>query len=375
MIGAAYGLTAASGWQGFFFDRHLAWVFPFTILLAAGGVNWTYEQRLRSPRTTRAPLFAVLMTAYAAVVFPAFVSALRGSAVTTASQVRFAKEAVSAVAPAGARIGVLNHPGLAYMLPDRRWVHLGGYISPRFAARSDFIAHLEVLKHEPAQRFDYWLLSEMERRHPTLRAAFGPLLIGEADVFPADIRLAVLRADFAALDAARLPCSDSARAAMEGWRLRDRLDVGYDRDEQEHDYAVNDRDPQRRIEPGLMIHMCDGRKIADIGRAVFGRESFSMNVDTGRPARLVWRAGRTLVANARYGERVYPFQKMNPGENTSWRVSVNNELVGKSGEPSVSGGDCEEVVFEIPTSAVTGETLRVATEGDAISFGWWLYQQ
>jgi hypothetical protein len=200
VLSGAVLVTAAGGWQGYFYDRHLAWIFPFTTILISGGANWFYEHRLRSPRTTRAPLLTLLLTGYAALMFPVFVGNLRMSALTTGSQAHFAQQTVPQIVPDGGRIGILNFPGLAYVLPNHTLVHLGGYISPRFAAPADFIAAIETLKHEPEKRFAYWLLSRIEQRHPTLKSVIGPSLAMETDVFPDSMRLGLLRADFSALD-------------------------------------------------------------------------------------------------------------------------------------------------------------------------------
>ena len=372
MIGGGLLATAASGWQGFFYDRHAAWMLPFIIVLTAGGVNGFYERRLRSPRESRVPLLALLLIAYAVVVFPAFFDAMCSSAWTTQAQIRFAKDVVSAMAPSDSRIGALNYPGLAYVLPSRKFVHLGGYVSPRFASARDFIANLEVLKHEPKHRFDFWLLAEAERRHPTLNSVVGTLLASETEVFPTDIRLSLLRADFSSLDAAGLPISDVVRVPLQGMTPADRLDIGYDADELAHAYNIVDRNPRRRFQPGFATAMIAGRAVGDVGRIVMGEESFRFRTRAGQPARLIWRNGGILTVNARYDDREFPFQTVNLGTNRTWRVFVNDRLVNTgSGTP---GAVFEECIVDLSAETITSDEIRIRVEGDVVSFAWWLYQ-
>lgn len=372
MIGGALATVAASGWQGFFFDRHVSWLFPFLILLAARGVNWMYEQRLRSPRTTRAPMLTLLLTGYAIVVFPALIAVLHGSAWTTAAQVRFARDKVSVCVPAGTKIGILNYPGLAYVLSGHKLVHLGGYISPRFTSSQSFVANLEILKHEPDQRFDFWLLSDIDPRPPTLHRLIGPAVAGEADVFPSEARLTLFYSDFSVLDGAGLPLSDDALARVTGLAQTDRLDVGYDTDERVHMYSLVDRDPKRRLDPGFAVATQWGRTVGDVGRVVLGVESFRMRAAAGKPARLVWRTGGLLTVHAKYDDREWPHQNIDLGTNRNWRVFVNGGLIGEGA--ATNEVVFEELAFDIPAERVTSEELHVHVEGDAVSFAWWLYQ-
>lgn len=373
MCAGAILLTAASGWQGFFYDRHLAWIFPLLAILAAGGANAFYEKRLRSPRTTRAPLLTLLLTGYAVVAFPVFCGDLRMSALTTGRQVQFVQEALPALVPQNQRIGILNYPGLAYVLPHHKLVHLGGYISPRFASPGDFIGAFDVLKHEPQHRFSHWLLSNMELRHPTLPAVLGPSLATETDVFPSDIRLSLLRADWTLLDAAVAARGAKVTQDTGEWELVDRLDVGYDKDEAAHAYEIRDDDPMRRLQPGLARGFLGTTEIADVGRVILGEETFVLHATPGRPATLVWRTGHRLVVNAHYDDQVLPFRTISIGSNASCRIAIEGKVLS---DWSLGGETNEfvEVMVNLPADLFTSPEVRVSAAGDHISYGWRLYQ-
>ncbi len=154
----AFGLVAMGGWQGYLHDRHLAWVLAPWIVCVAAGVGAPPVP----PAVRR--LLVALLVGYQAVTFPYFVRSFARMAERTAGQAAFARR-VAARLPAGARVGVLNYPGLAYVMPGRTLVHLGGYVSPPFVTDGDFVTNIETLKHRPETRFEAWLLAGYEGRH------------------------------------------------------------------------------------------------------------------------------------------------------------------------------------------------------------------
>lgn len=370
----ALAVVALSGWQGYFYDRHIAWIFPFLAVLTAAGVNALYEKRLRSPRTTRAPLLTRILVGYSALTLPVFIAALCGSASTTTSQAQFAQRAVFTVRPDGGRVGVLNYPGLAYVLPQHRFIHLGGYISPRFVGLRDVTVAVEILAHEPEHRFDLWLVSQMERQHPTLSRIFGPMLDAETDVFPADIRLALYRADWRVLEESKRPRTSGAVENVANWSLSDELDVGYDAAERAHSYLVWESERDRSITPGLAVWSAGDGPCADVGRAVLGAESFQLNAHTGTPAKLVWRTASALTANVHYRGRVQPYQAIALDPETVVRIKIGDRELARWKVAAAPMNGFAEPVFEIPAEWVTENPLTITVEGDHISFAWWLYQ-
>lgn len=344
--------VAISGWQGFFHDRHLCSFFVPWILFVSAGIYAIYEKRLRSPRYTRTPALALLCAAYPVITLPAFLLDLASSGQMTHQQMTFAKEAAASCLNRGQKIGVVNHPGLAYILPQFKLVDLGGYVSARFANLPDYLMSFEILKHEPEQRFDAWLISALDQRQTAVNTFLGPLLAGEAETLPASARLRLYKSQWHTWPDSYEP-ADRELASAEGWSCVDTLDVGYDRHELNHAYQA----PNSSL---IMLTRLAGDALeTDVGRLVSGTESFVLRVQPHQRGRLILRTAALT--------------KSTDGTALDCQIEVNGCTLTP---PSVLLSDREfcEVMIELPAECVSSTAAVVTTVGTYASFGWWLFQ-
>lgn len=366
----AVGLTAVGGWQGYLFDRHLGWIMPVWLIYIAAGL--AFLDRLWGRALNRF-LLGIALAAYQAVTLPFFLAEYADGALRTTGEVEFVK-AVHAQRPPDESVGVLNYPGLAYYMPGRSLSHLGGYVSPQFAAAASAVFNVEILKHHPAQRFDAWLVSRYEAALPIAREFLGERIAGDDRSFPAAGRLAWYRADWSSLDAALVPASPEAAAAVRDMELVDRLDVGHAGSEAAHEYAIFDLLRNARIEPVVASRPTGEGRLTDVGRVVLGEESFALHATAGRDVRMVLRTLGSVPAVACHHDHVAVMQTLAFRSPLRLMVLADGREIGLIERDLAEGDRFSEIVIDIHGSALEGKAPRITVVGDHVSFAYWFYQ-
>jgi len=354
------GSTASGGFAGLDFDRYLAWAMPVVFLTAAFGVGWVAD-RIRWPLVRKLPIVLVVITTLVSTVTMALM--MRQTASKRAKYYDEVHEEAKLLPP-DASVGS-DAFVWAYELPaSARFVETSGIFSPAFNYRicSDTVGW-EVLEHEPAKRFDYWVTCPMEQDENVhgdrvaFESRFGePLRSGTG-------RKYVYRADWSAYDRATETVLSPLAASA-------RLSIGYPPDERAAEFRPLSKRQAGYVRiPVTARRESDGRMIVDVGALVFDGHEFSLPVKSGQPARLVMRAiGRMQYSARSVGEQLFEF-----GDSAAVKISVDGrEAV--TFELPLKAKTVTEQVIEIPAEFFPSTRARFRVEGRFAILGYWLYQ-
>ena len=368
---AALMLNASSGWQGHQYDRHLLWLFPGWLIFIAAGAK---PPQLRL-RPTLSRFLPWILVGYQIATLPFFASQCHQQAVTNRAQSQFIAR-MDSVLPAAARIGIINFPHLAFFTGQREFVHLGGYVTPRFSSAGSPLVSLEILKHEAGTRFDYWLLTDLERDSPLANGLRGRKILQENRLAAGPGRLGIYRAEWSPLLAGVSPVSPEVRDRLHNRQLTDRMDVGYDFDEAVHRYrtALHTRNsvclPLKVAGP---VGCCT-TPVIEIGRLIEQSESFDVFCLTGRAMTAVIRTCAAAVRSARTSRGTLHSQEIQFSGPLRLKVCVEPDWITTVTVPLQQNGNLSEAIFSIPAEAVRSSPIRLRIEGRYISLAWWFYQ-
>ncbi|MDX9866472.1 MAG: hypothetical protein RBT78_00975 [Kiritimatiellia bacterium] len=358
---AGVGVVASSGWQNTNVDRYLAWLLPVWLVYTAAGalrLGWGLG---RTAACRWGPL--LIVAAFQALNAAWLVTMYHTASLITQPCYEFAKEAHARLPP-GARIGGVAC-NLAYGMPGRTFVHLSGLYSPDWMT-PEIVTNLERLKHHPERRFDYWAL-------PSAQTEFGgsdiAVLCGPVAALGVD-EIQMRQAVWSPLDGARAP--HLAGKEVRGWRLADRLDVGYAEDERRCAFAAESRYHGVTHLPFAM----GTNTLFDVGRVVVGWVEFTPQLTPGKPVRVIVRTAERAETEVRIGVRAkrQTFSFVTP---LQIRVKVDGADAGVVAlplAPLASAPMFCEASFELPAGAVRQERPQITLYGDHAAFGYWFYQ-
>ncbi len=355
--------VASSGWQGTNFDRYLAWLLPTGLVFASHGIVKIEELTrggISHGKVAAIPVLLQLVGAVAAIGWFA-----KGSRLGQFDYETYIA-ANDAIASTRGDVGAAFSVGGAYLFDGRRTMHLRGYYSPAFRAREP-ICNLEVVKHEPDNRFDYWLAQTPK---PYL-CAWDASPLADKQVFQGMNQFSLWKTDWTLLDAALWPCTTNA--PIGGLTISDGIDVGYLRDEQRTKFAVNYRMPGLSYLAFAMNGECDGTRLVDVGRPVIGWADMTVRLKPGKDATAII---RTAANAGQVQANIYaPFHKLSLKTGMRLNVFVDGKPA-TSVQATLDDGDGKfsEVAFRIPGEAIRNETSLVQIFGDHLAFAYWFYQ-
>lgn len=361
---ASIGMVAVSGFQGTNMDRYLAWALPVWILYMAEGAG---RVAAAIPRQAWRPLPAALLLAFQGLAACGVVSAYYSAATLTQQIYEFDK-AAHKLLPADASIGCeMCVP--AYAMPGRRFMHLSGFYSPDFLT-TDPLLNIERLKNRPDLRFDYWSVVPecFILRYPALS-----VLQGQPETLALD-QTSFKRALWGPLDEARFPRDAGVLARLRGWRLADRLDVGFDDDESRCRYTTYSRFHGAFYDPFAASSPVGGKNLCEVGRVVAGFDAFTCRLTPNRPAKLVMRTLGKAKALTFVGSSTwmadYTFQSP-----LKLALKVDDaEGAARSYAVSTNESAFSEIVLDIPGGAIRNAETRLTLFGDHLACAYWLYQ-
>ena len=357
-------VVASSGWQNWNIDRYFAWLLPIWLIYMAEGVVWVGRC---FPRSACRALPFLVVTAFQAMGVVWLATTYYSACLSSQQQYDFGKEAHVRL-PAGARVGG-DSANLAYVLPGRRFVHLSGIYSPDLLT-ADPLLNLERLKHQPNWRFDFWALPSEQ---PVLGATKIGTLCGSVAALSVDGEN-MRRALWEGLDNALLPASVESLKQTDGWRLADRLDVGYPEDEKRCDYSSYSRFHRSEYVPFGLSRTIGTNELFEVGRVVFGGDSMTIRVRPRQPVRVVLRTLAKVEAGVRKGSgqfvKAFTFD-------TPLKLAVHVDGVESATYAlplSTNELAFSEVQFTVPAEAIRKEDTRLTLYGDHVVFGYWFYQ-
>jgi len=361
---AVIGVVALSGWQNTNVDRYLVWLLPVWFVYMAEGVVWM-AHRLSGRGCRALPFLAV--AAFQAMGSAWLVSAYYGPSLNLQQQYDFEKE-VQALIPEAASLGT-EDPSIAYAFPGHRMVHLVGIYTPDLLAAHP-VFNLERLKYRPDLRFDYWWFSS---EAATVAGSKVGALCGEVVALGMD-KSNIRKTCWSELDRARAPVSEGVLKETSGWRLADRLDVGYPEDEARCDYAVFSRFHRTRYTPFGLSGRVGTNALFEVGRMVVGCDSMTVRLRPQAPVRVVLRTLAKAEANAQTAN-TQSRREITFGSPLKLRIHVDGSEAGVFNLPiSTNTATFSEVVFTLASDAVKKPESRLTVYGDHIALAYWFFQ-
>ena len=365
LVIAAFGgfaTVAMSGWQNTNMDRYLAWTFPLVAAFLAEGVVAICDKIVSSG--IRKLLF-LLPLVYAVLASIVMVAVFNGNSYDTSMKQDFARSCEQ-IMPQGASVGGLGFCGFAYEVSDRRFAHLCGIYSPEFRTNTpNPLPVIETLKHESQARFDYWLfLSQGD-----LGVEFSTAAGESAAVGPFGMELR--RANWEIFDGAE---KTQILGGDDRWQLVSRIDVGYEKDEDDARYRIEPRYGLRPFEPFLKLATAPdgGKEIVEVARMVAGLDEMSVALEPGIDAKVVMRTCLSCdtVSRGAFTSTRVKYEIANPAR---LNLAVDGRLVGEVTYACATNG-FSDVEFNIPGSAITKSPCTVAFLGDHIACAYWFFQ-
>lgn len=347
------------------FDRYFAWLLPGWFLYAAIGARRLAE---RLPWRWSFGMIAAVLLLYQPLGLIILTLTLARSTAMVAFQREFIRD-VNVNLPPASRVGSDGASWVAFDL-DRHTVHnVYGLLSPEFIAPESERSNIEVLKHQPDTRFDFWLFQAGTMGGPAFSPFVGSRLDTQLPLFTARAAFTLHQAEWATLDNADLPISGRVLPQIEGLELVDRIDVGYAPDESRCGYAV--RNPVSAVKIPLLSETLrlEGRAVTEAGRIVLGRATMRVKSRPGRELRVVLRTSVTASAPMFTGPQRFIF-----GSPVKLRVAVDGRDAGEFSMLMNGAEEFTEGLIVIPAAAITGETTELAFEGVHAAYAYWFYQ-
>ena len=371
-MAASLVLVAASGFQGFMFDRYLGWCAPILCVYVAIGLT---DACRRLESRLLAWTLVLLVAGGVTAGLAGSCAALARESLDNSSRLAFVEQVGQAL-PDGAEIGLDRYIGAAYLLPRQGVRSLSGIASPRFALRRSFAESFETLKHEPDLRFGYWLLTPEQTNTAWYAPLVGRQVGQEISSVPFDRSLTLYESDWTMLNVPDGPVQPASRAAVEGLERTDHLDVGYGRDERDHDRQVGSRLPGMNLIPFVQPFASAAGPMMEVGDLVLGWESFDVATQPGRGLRIVMRTAAGIGAHFTDSAGDFTARTFALESPLRLNVAVDGRLVEPVEAPLVGAdGNIDEVVFDIAGHHITRDQTRLTLYGDHIAMAFWFYSR
>ncbi len=361
LLASAGGLltVAQSGWQGTNYDRYLVWTLPVFILFFAEGLN-TCSFRYAFP-VSLIPLMACFLF-FAGTLFVSICHYKHVSSI--ANRLHLFGEEIDKSLPSTASVATFSTCGIAYELGSRPFHHLYGFYSPIFSIKTKSAA-FEILKNDPASRFDYWILSPEQSE--TIPSRFHTTCYGE-NILTGPDGYEVRRADWSIFDHARSPHVK----VPPNKHLVCRVDVGHEEDEETVHYEVVDRYGRPSAAPFIVIDNISGKPALDVARLVVGGDAMTLPLQPQK---------ETLVVMRTYPKHTQSYEHLGNNISSTYafanplkiNVTVNDKAVPPISVTYATNG-FSDISFMLPGSAIEQSPCRLTFLGDHITAGYWFYQ-
>lgn len=365
------GLIAFSGWQGVQYDRYVTWMMPLAAAYMAMGI---YRISEAASRQHWRPWLIGGMLLWQAAGLGFLTMEYLGDCSRGGTNAAFFKS-LGEKFPTGTGLGMNSGAGIKYIFPQYRIVNISGIETPEFAHRHPTTTNMEMLKHDPKLRFDYWLLPAATSPNDWFGAAIGEQIVAEVPAIGARNTHSLYRADWQKFDDAIGIRSEAAKQAVAGMTLVDSLDVGWIADETAHGYEIFNRIPGTLIRPYVQVASCGGALVMEVSRVIIGSESFRVSAEQGKNLRIVMRthlSGQPVTHKA--GDEPSP-QEFN------FSSPLGLILVVDDGDPiraglTISGDKTTfvEAILDIPGEKIQTSNPLITIGGDHISCSYWFYQ-
>lgn len=373
-------LVAPNMFMGTHFNRYLLWAFPGLLVLVAAGLHALSTLLARGDVRLDRNLFAagailfLVLGGLSTLRFGVMYGDLAGQ---VARRDLVAAEWIKRQVPPGT--AVANMATSVEYLTGHRSLNLHGVTTAQFlgnrpAEREAGV--LEALARLPASDRPSLMMA-------TESALQGAPVLRELTLEPALFRtssfsdeIAILRMRYDLLEGADEPRLPETLAAVNGRTRVDGLNVCDTRDEAAHAYDFESSAGNIRLSGAARVatygppDAADARRLADGGRAVRGRESFTVATRPGRDLLIVSRSASVARANVWSAAGATAYDLEFPEAVIALRV--NGQPAGTSTFRLRPGWD--ELLIKVDAARIVGPRTSLELRGRYASFRYWIYQ-
>lgn len=370
--GASILLIANSQWQGVSNDRYLGWITPLWIVYIAIGVH-ELDRRIKAQFFL--PVISTLLIGYQLVSMAFIAQDVYTVAVEQEKEKEFARQIAEAIPPEET-IGSASGAGLNFYLPQHKIYNLSGITSPDFfdpESRQQLPYIVELTKHRPELRFDYWMIYlEIAEQAGWLEPFIGEMKLLDANsAISSKSSYALFKANWDSIEGGDLPVLRPETAQL---TLVDSLDIGYLPQERKHSYKLDLRLKNTVIPMIASYGKLGDMSYSEAGRIVMGSESFTVgNLQPGKPLHIILRTSQAAAGRIYVGQQMSRIEKLELDVKPSLRLFVDG-LEVEIPPLLLEGKGYKECLLTVPAQFVSNNKARVEVAGDHISYAYWFYQ-
>ncbi|QBG49175.1 hypothetical protein EGM51_17890 [Verrucomicrobia bacterium S94] len=365
-------LIASSQFQGISNDRYLGWIMPFWIIYISIGWN-EISERLHTPYLKL--LSACILILYQPLSLAYVASDTYRNAVYIQQELDFIRT-INNEFPSTANFCFTRGAGLNYFVPKHKIFNPYGITSPDFfdANIKDTLKLIDLLKHKPELRFEYWITSKAFLSSNSWILPFiGELVLQDTDTaLTTDQALGIYKAKWETIENGLKP--RIALNSMNNLQLIDQLDVGYGPHESAHHYRLISRLKNTSFPLVAKTDDLNGQVYSENGRTIYGAESFTIqNVNPDKPITMILRTGRSASGTVLFGASALQNRKTELNTELMLHLFVNGKKI-LCPPVQLQEKGFSEIAFHIPANYLKKETAEIYLSGDHISYGFWFYQ-
>lgn len=365
---------ATSQWQGVSNDRYLGWIYPIITIYTLIGVQ---QLSIYSRNKYLKPILISLLFGYQTLSMLLFFSFSYTSGTFWETKRTFIEEVNNSL-PKNSQIGSLTGGGSSqFFSPNLKIRNLSGitcpqFFTPRFDNQPFTI--LEIIKHNPESKFDYWLMRSSaynfhEWAHPFIgniikKDTDSTLTSGNSDIF--------YTATWNSLDNGNTPVLLQAKLKKKS--LISQLDIGYQPDEKAHNYKTYSRLSNTKIPVIYLNAILNKKTYSEVGRLILGSESFTIhNLTPHKPLYIALRTAQQTKVNTFSGNIHSSIKKYKLKDQTKINLFIDDIPIPCLPIKYPHSG-FNESLFEIPADYINHQSKTITISGDHISFSYWFYQ-
>lgn len=367
--GAVILMISTSGWQGLSADRYIAWIMPFWLCYICMGLS--FVQNTLKKHSSIIILPAILI-GFQAAMLPIFIADYHRSSVIQ-SQRRNFYSALNQQLPPESLVGQYGKLGYQYIASNIVLKNLSGIETPVFASDDPAFASLqsfEVIKHNPALRFDYWILTKAQADAYPLNQFATNQIFEASDQLGTAGMARLYKSKWDSLQGGLKPVT--IQQELKDKELIGMLDIGYDVHRKKHAYTTHCRIKNTKIRYGICTHpLGDLEAYTEIGLPIIGYEAFTITADPTKDLYLALRTGKKLEVNIQTA--VVATTSPEISSPAALNIMVNDQLI-ETKQVTLNDEGYTEVIITIPAKHLTHDQSEIVIGGDHISFAYWFYQ-
>lgn len=359
---AGLGLMSMNEKQSISFDRYAAWMFPLMYLYFAKGIH-----TISSVRKQAAIALTVFFLGVQLISLLFFTTSFLANSNKENADTGFFNKIMNHTNP-GDRIGIKAASGRFWYLPERKIFHLYAMFNPEMATCRHYSNYIDVLKHEPDLRPDYWIIDEETAPENLILTNFtGQVLFSSTTTLSENNTMSFQRADWSVLGPA-LPVTPA------DWILKQRLDVGYAPDEKQAAYRIKTNVSFTKIFPSVCKDSLNGQPLVECGELILGSEKFQVfNINPDRPLHAILRTRRYASVHVNRphvsSKKIYRMEPV-----IRLQIEVDGVQLPEPVAIHLPEEGFVDALLTIPGNLLTTSSPVIKISGDHFSYAYWFFQ-